>query len=63
MGLEVLGGGESLFQIHAGRMDIYTPSDVPWYANRPNCWTWSRVDQPVHLHGDICTVPKVALGV
>ena len=44
-------------------MDIYTPLDVPWYANRSNCWTWSRVDQPVHLHGDICMVSKVALGV
>jgi hypothetical protein len=44
-------------------MDIYTPSEVPQYANRPNCWTLSRVDQPVHLHGEICTVLKVALGV
>jgi hypothetical protein len=52
-----------LFQIHAGGMEIYTPSDVPRYANHPNCWTRSRVDQPVHLCGDICTVLKVALGV
>jgi hypothetical protein len=44
-------------------MDIYTPSEVPWYANRPNCWTRSRVDQPVHLHGEICTVLEVALDV
>jgi hypothetical protein len=44
-------------------MDIYTPSEVPWYANFPNCWTRSRVDQPVCIYGEIRTVLEVALGV
>jgi hypothetical protein len=44
-------------------MDIYKLLDIPRYANCPNCWTRSRVDQAVYLHGDICTVSKVASGV
>jgi hypothetical protein len=44
-------------------MDIYTPLEVPWDENHPNCWTRSRVVQPVHLHGEISTVLEVALGV
>ena len=44
-------------------MDIYTPSEVPRYANRPNCWTRSRVDQPLQQTGVRCSVHSVALGV
>ena len=37
-----------LLRFHAGGMDIYTLSEVPRYANRPNCWTRS-------LLGDVRT--------
>ena len=44
-------------------MDIYSPSEVPRYVNRPNCWTRSQVDQPVHVRGAICSTHTIALGV
>ena len=44
-------------------MDIYVPSEVPRYANRPNCWTRSRVDQESVEVGQICTVRPVATAV
>ncbi len=40
-----------LFWFHDGRMDIYTPSEVPRYANRPNCWTRLWVDQQPQASG------------
>ena len=52
-----------LLRFHSEGMDIYSPSEVPRYANRPNCWTRSRVDQePVDM-GQICTVRPVATAV
>jgi hypothetical protein len=33
-----------LFRYKGGEMDIYTPSEVPRYNNRPNSWTRSRID-------------------
>ncbi len=45
---------------HKGQVkDIYTPSVVPTYVNRPNCWSRSRVDVPLEDIGDICTVKEV----
>ena len=49
--------------MHDKPMDIYSASKVPRYANRPNCWAWSWVDRPVAIHGEICTVQLIALGV
>ena len=44
-------------------MDIYTPSEVPRYSNRPNTWTRSCVDQLAVPRGVTCLVSPVALGV
>ena len=44
-------------------MDVYSPSEVPRYATRPNCWTRSRVDQEPAGIGQICTVRSVAPAV
>ena len=56
-------GRNRLLRFHETGMDIYVPSGVPRYVNRPNCWTRSRVDQePVEI-GQICTVRSVALAV
>jgi hypothetical protein len=52
-----------LLQLHSAGMDIYTPLLVPRYANRPNCWTRLRVDQPETLSGNICLVDQVAPAV
>ena len=52
-----------LLHMHDGIMDIYSPSEVPRYVNCPNCWTRSRVDQPIQCRGTICTTQVVALGV
>ncbi len=34
-------------------MDVYKPSLVRNYANRPNCWTRSRIDVPQIDQGEI----------
>ena len=44
-------------------MDVYGPSLVRNYANRPNCWTRSRIDTPLIEHGEICSMKEVALAV
>ena len=44
-------------------MDIYSTSLVPRYANRPNCFTRSRIDVTLVERGDICTIKQVALAV
>jgi hypothetical protein len=44
-------------------MDVYTPSLVPRYTRRPNCWTRSRIGVPKEEIGKICTIKDVALGV
>jgi hypothetical protein len=44
-------------------MDIYTPLAIPWYSNRPNFWTRSRIGVPKEEVGDICSVKPVALAV
>ena len=52
-----------LLWFHEDGMDVYTPSEVPWYANRPNCWMRSRVDQVPVDTGQICSVHSVAPAV
>ena len=44
-------------------MDVYGPSLVRNYANRPNCWTRSRINIPLNDHGEICSMKDVALAV
>ena len=44
-------------------MDVYTPSLVPRYSNRPNCFTRSRIDIPLESRGKICTIKQVAIAV
>jgi hypothetical protein len=44
-------------------MDVYSPSLVPRYSNRPNCFTRSRIDIPLESRGNICTIKQVALTV
>ena len=52
-----------VLRFHRNEMDIYTPSDVSWYANRPNSWTQSRVDQAPLDVGKLCTMHPVATAV
>ncbi len=54
---------EELLWFHDGGMDKYTPSVVPRFANRPNCWACLRVDQQPRPPGVICSVLLIALGV
>ena len=56
-------GQNRLLRFHEERMDIYVPSGVPRFVNRPNCWTRLRVDQEPVETGQICTVRSVALAV
>ncbi len=44
-------------------MGIYTPSVLPQFENRQNCWSRLRIEVPAEELGDICTVRKVALAV
>jgi hypothetical protein len=44
-------------------MDIYTPSAIPLYANRPNFWMRSWIKVPWEELGDTCLVKPVALAV
>jgi hypothetical protein len=44
-------------------MDVYKHSLVRNYANRPNCWTRSRIDVPQVDQGEICSMKDVALAV
>jgi len=44
-------------------MDEYGPSLVRNYANRPNCWTRSRIDTPLIERGEICSMKEVVLVV
>ena len=44
-------------------MDVYGLSLVRNYANRPNCWTRSRINIPLNDHGEICSMKDVALAV
>ena len=46
-----------------GTMDIYTPSLVPRYTRRPNCWTRSRVNVPEEDCSTICTMKEVGVAV
>jgi hypothetical protein len=51
-----------LLWYHDGGMDIYTPSEVPRYADRPNCCTCLHVDQQPRLWGVICSVSSIVWG-
>jgi hypothetical protein len=42
-------------------MDVYKPSLVRNYANRPNCWMRLRIDVPQIDQGKICSIKDVAL--
>lgn len=53
---------DRVLRYHSAGMDIYTPSEVPRYANRPNCWTRSRLDQPP-VAGKLCSMASVATAV
>ncbi len=44
-------------------MDVYTPSLVPQYARRPNCWTRLQIGVPKEEIGKICMVKDIALGL
>jgi hypothetical protein len=44
-------------------MDVYTPSLVPRHANRPNCWTRSRIGVACEEIGAMCLVKSAALAV
>jgi hypothetical protein len=44
-------------------MDVYTPSLVPRYARRPNCWTRLQIGMLKEEVGELCMVKEVALGV
>jgi hypothetical protein len=44
-------------------MDVYGPSLVRNYANRPNCWTRLRIDIPLNECGEICSMKDEALVV
>jgi hypothetical protein len=44
-------------------MEVYTPSLVPGYANRPNCWTRSRIGVACEEIGAVCSVKSAALAV
>jgi hypothetical protein len=44
-------------------MDVYEPSLVRTYANRPNCRMRSRIDIPLVDPGGICSMKKVDLVV
>jgi hypothetical protein len=52
-----------VYHIKGQTMDIYTPSAIPQYVNRPNCWTRSWLDVPHEEIGKICSVWNVALVV
>jgi hypothetical protein len=45
---------------HKGQeMNIYSPSKVPAYVNRPNCWSPPRVEVPLDEMSNICTMKEV----
>jgi hypothetical protein len=50
-----------LFHLKGSTMDVYTPSQVPRFTRRPNCWTQSRIDQPNTAQGQICLVKETSL--
>ncbi len=52
-----------VYHLKGNVMDIYTPSAVPWFTRRRNCWTCSRIDVPALDTGEICLVRKEALAV
>jgi hypothetical protein len=54
---------QRVYHIKGNVMDIYTPSVLPQFENRWNCWTRSRIEVPAEELGDTCTVRKVALAV
>ena len=52
-----------LLKLNGAVMDVYTPSGIPLYSNRPNFWTRSRIGVPAEVIGEICSVKSVALAV
>jgi hypothetical protein len=50
-----------LLHFQGAVMDIYNPSEVPWYTNRPNMWTRSRLGVAREEVKDVCSVKLVAL--
>jgi hypothetical protein len=55
---------QRVYHIKGNVMDIYTPSVLPQFENRWNCWSRLRIEVPAEELGDIFfTVRKVALAV
>ncbi len=52
-----------LLHFHDNIMDIYSPSEAPRYASRPNCWSITQAGQPWQLQGKLCTVQPMEPGV
>ena len=46
-----------------GKMDVYTPSLVPRFSSRPNCWTRARIGMPREECATICSMKEVGLAV
>ncbi len=42
-------------------MDVYMPSLVPWYTQRPNHWTRSRIEIPLEERGEYFSVKQVGV--
>ncbi len=55
--------GKKVYYLKGMVMDVYEPSLVRNYANRPNCWTRSRINAPLVDQGEICLGKDVALAV
>jgi hypothetical protein len=47
-----------LYHLKDSVMDVYTPSQIPRFTRRPNCWSRSRTNQPNTAQGQICLVKE-----
>jgi hypothetical protein len=56
-------GGRVLHLKGNGVMDVYTPSLVPGFETRPNCWTRSRTEVRVEDRRTVRTVKEINLAV
>ena len=54
---------QRLLHLKGEVMDVNTKSLVRGHSRRANRWTRSRIDQPLQVVGDICTVKDVAVAV
>jgi hypothetical protein len=56
-------GGRVLHLKGNGVMDVYTPSLVPGFETRPNCWMRSWTEVRVEDCRTVCTVKEINLAV